>query len=64
MSTHSKKEPKILEDALNMASRLEVFDMMGYVIPEMEKSKSRFGRAAAGGKDLDGAGEGKMSEKS
>ena len=37
--------------------------MMGYVIPEIEKSKSSFARAAAGGKELNGAGEEKMSEE-
>ena len=58
-----EKEPKHLDDALNMASRLEAFDMMGYVIPEIEKSKSRFARSAAGGKELNGAGEGKMSKE-
>ena len=51
-----------VDDALNMASRLEAFDMMGYMIPEIEKGKSRFARAAAGGKELNGAGEGKMSK--
>ena len=58
-----EKEPKHLDDALNMASRLEAFDMMGNVIPEIEKSKSRFARAAAGGNELIGAGERKMSEE-
>ena len=42
-----EKEPKNLEDALNLASRLEVFDIMGSTGPEAEKSKSRFVRAAA-----------------
>ena len=46
-----------------MASRLEAFDMMGYIIPEIEISKSRFARVAAGGKELNCAGEGKMSEE-
>ena len=58
-----EKEPKNLDDALNMASRLEAFDMMGYVIPEIEGRKSRFACVAAGGKELNGAGEDKMSEE-
>ena len=45
-----KKEPTNLDDALNMASRLEAFDIMRSTGPEAEKSKSRFVRAVAGGK--------------
>ena len=58
-----EKKPKHLDYALDMASRLEAFDMMGYVVPEIEKNKSRFARAAIGGKELNGAGEEKMSEE-
>ena len=42
-----EKKPKILDDALNLASRLDSFDVMGSTGPEAEKSKSRFVRAAA-----------------
>ena len=34
-----EKEPKNLNDALNLASRLEAFDIMGFTGPEAEKSK-------------------------
>ena len=34
-----EKEPKTLDDALNMTSRLEAFDIMGSTDPEAEKSK-------------------------
>ena len=47
----SEKEPKIVDDALNMASRLEAFDIMGSTGPEAEKGNSKFVRAAAGGKE-------------
>ena len=57
------KEPKNLDDALNLASRLEAFDIMGSTGPEEEKSKSRFDRAAAGGKESAGSGEAKMSDE-
>ena len=49
-----EKEPKNLDDALNMASRLVALDIMGSTGPEAEKSKSRFVRAAAGGKESTG----------
>ena len=58
-----EKEPKNLDDALNLASRLEAFDIMGATGPEAEKSKSRFVRATAGGKESTGSGEAKMSEE-
>ena len=58
-----EKEPKNLEDALNMASLLEAFDMMGSTGPEAEKSKSRYVRAAAGGKEYTVSGEAKMSDE-
>ena len=46
-----EKEPKNLEDALNMASRLEAFYIMRFTGPEAEKSKSRFVRAATAAKN-------------
>ena len=58
-----EKEPKNLDDALNLASRLEAFDIMGSTEPEAEKGKSRFVRTAAGGKESIGSGETKMSEE-
>ena len=45
-----EQEPQHLDDALNMASRLEAFDIMGPTGPEAEKSKSRYVRATAGAK--------------
>ena len=47
-----EKEPKNMDAALNIASRLEVFDIMGFAGPEGEKNKSRFARAAADGKEF------------
>ena len=58
-----ENEPKNLDDALNLASRLEAFDIMGSTGPEAEKSNSRFVRAAAGSKESTGSGEAKMSEE-
>ena len=58
-----KKEPKNLNDALNMASSLKAFDIMGSTLPETEKSKSRFVCAAADGKESIGSGETKLSEQ-
>ena len=46
-----EKEPNNLDDALNVASRLEAFDIMRSTGPEAEKGKSRFVRAATGGKE-------------
>ena len=57
------KEPKNLDDALNLASRLEAFNIMGSTGPETEKSKSRFVRVAAGGKESTSSGEMKLSEE-
>ena len=57
-----EKEPKNLDDALNLVSRLEAFDIMGSTGPEAEKNKSRFVRAATGGKESTSSGEEKMSE--
>ena len=37
-----KKEPKNLDNALNMASRLEEFNIMGSTGQEAKRSKSRF----------------------
>ena len=58
-----KNEPKNLDDALNMASRLEAFDIMGSTGPEAEKSKSRFVRAAAGSKESTDSGDAKTSDE-
>ena len=58
-----EKKPKNVDDALNMASHLEVFDIMGSTGQEAEKSKSRFPRSAAGGKESTGSEEKKMSEE-
>ena len=58
-----EKEPKNLDDALNMASRLEAFDIMSFTGQEAEKSKSRFARAADGGNESTGSEGTKMSEK-
>ena len=43
-----------------MASRLEAFDIMGSTEQEAEKSRSRFARAAAGGKESTGSERTKM----
>ena len=56
-----EKEPKHLDDALNMASRLEAFDIMGFAGPGGERNKSRFARAAAGGKESTGSEGAKAS---
>ena len=58
-----ERELKNVDDALNMASRLEAFDIMGSTGQEAEKSKSRFARNAAGGKESTGSGGTKMSEE-
>ena len=58
-----EKDPKNLDDALNLASRLEEFDIMSSTGSEAEKGKSRFVRAAAGGKESTGSGETKLSEE-
>ena len=58
-----EKESKNPDDALNTASRLEAFDMMGSTGPEVERSKSRYVRATAGGKEYTGSGEAKMSDE-
>ena len=44
-----KKEPRILDDALNLASRLDAFDIMGSTGPEADIGTSRSVRAATGG---------------
>ena len=61
MSAHLRKRAENLDDALNMASRLEAFDIMGSTGPEAEKSKSRFVHAAAGGKESAGSEGTQMS---
>ena len=43
--------------------QLEAFDIMGSTGPEKERRKSRFVRAAAGGKESTGSGETKMSQE-
>ena len=58
-----EKEPTNLDDALHLASRFETFNIMGFTGPEAEKSKSKFVRAAAGGKGSTGSGDAKMSEE-
>ena len=58
-----EKEPKNLDDALNMASRLEAFDIMGSTGQEAAKNESRFARAAAGGKESTGSEGTTMSEE-
>ena len=58
-----EKEPNNLDDALKMASRMEAFDIMGSTGQEVEKSKSRFARAVAGGKESTGSEGMKMSEE-
>ena len=58
-----EKEPKNLDDTINLASRLETFDIMGSTGTEAEKGKSRFVCAAAGGKESPGSGETKISEE-
>ena len=58
-----EKEQKNLDDVFNLASRLKVFDSMGSSGSEAEKSKSRFVRAAAGGKESTGSGEAKMLDE-
>ena len=50
-----EKEPKNMDDALNIASLLEAFDIMGSIGQEAEKNKPRFARAAAGGKESNGS---------
>ena len=47
-----EKEPKNVDEALNIASRLEAFDIMGFAGPQEEKNNSRFALAAAGGKEF------------
>ena len=56
-----EKEPKNFDDALNIASRFKAFDIMGSTGPEAEKGKSRFVRAAAGGKESTGSEGTKMA---
>ena len=56
-----QKEPKNMDDALNMASRLEVLDIMGSTGQEAEKNKPRFARATAGGKESTGSEGAKAS---
>ena len=58
-----KKQSKNLDDALNLARRLESFDIMGSMSPEAEKSKSKFVRAADGSKEYTGSGDSKMSKE-
>ena len=49
-TAHLRKIAENLDDALNMASRLKAFDIMGSTGPEAQKGKSRFVRAAADSK--------------
>ena len=57
-------EPRNLDDALNLASRLEAFDVMGSTGPEAEKRKSTITHAAAGGKESTDSGERKCLKTS
>ena len=50
-----EKEPKNVDEALNIASRLEAFHVMGAAGPEGEKNKVKYARAAAGGKECTGS---------
>ena len=53
-----EKEPRNVDDALNLASWLEAFDIMGSMGPEADKSRSRFVRSAIGeGKEFPFSGE-------
>ena len=58
-----EKEPKNLDEALNMASRLDAFDNMRLAEQEGEINKSRFARAAVGGKEFTGSEGAKVSEE-
>ena len=58
-----EKEPKNVDEALNIASRLEAFDVMGSVGPEGEKNKVKYARAAAGGKECTGSEGAKVPEE-
>ena len=57
-----EKEPEIWMTLLIWTADGK-FDIMGSTEPETEKSKSRFVRAAAGGKKLIGSGEAKISDE-
>ena len=57
-----EKEPNNLDDALNMASRLEASDIMGFAGQEGKNNKSRFTHAAAGGKESTGSKGAKILE--
>ena len=63
LRVHILEEPKNLDDALNIARRLEAFDIMGSSGQKAEKNKSKFARAAAGGKESTGSEGTKMSEE-
>ena len=58
-----EKEQNNLDDALNLASRLEAFNIKGSTGQEADKGRSRFVRAAAGGKESTGSEVTKMSEE-
>ena len=58
-----EKEPKNVDEALNIASRLKAFDIMGFAGPKGEKNKSRFARAAAGGKEFTSSKEARHQRK-
>ena len=58
-----EKKLKNLDDALNMASRLKTFDIMVSTGQKAEKSKSRFARATAGGRESTGSEGTKISEE-
>ena len=50
-----EKEPKNVDEALNIASRLEAFDVICVAGPEGEKNKVKYARAAAGCKECTGS---------
>ena len=58
-----EKERTNFDDALNMASRLKAFDIMGFAGPEGERNKSKFARAAICDKESTGSEGVKVSEE-
>ena len=57
-----EKEPKNLHDALNLASRLEVFDIYGFY-ETGNRANQKNVRVAAGGNESSGSGEPKLTEE-
>ena len=52
-----------MDEALNIASRLEAFDVMGSFGPEGEKNKVKYARDAAGSKECTGSEGAKVPEE-